>query len=174
MKNLLFLLVAVLLTSCAPTIRVLLDGAPIPNSSYVSHSPATQMRLEAVVADWRKLRKGEEDNFPRYLKIGESYYLPANISYIGGRIRIVNPLKKRYTLNIIYTVKYGDDKFPFIISHVVYGGIGVDRVFKIGRQVGKKRTEISVRVVVSTKENQKTFDFIFIKYKTRKEVVPME
>ncbi len=132
------------------------------------------MRVEAVVADWKTKKKGQEDNFPHYLKVGESYYLPSDINYIGGRIRVVNPLKKEYTLKIVYTVKYGDDKFPFIISHVVYGGIGVDRVFKIGRQVGKKRTEISVRVVVSTKENQKTFDFIFIKYKTRKEVVPME
>ncbi len=171
MKKLVTLLFVVLLCGCAPNINILLDGKPIPHSSYISHSPSTQMRLEAVAYKLKKPKKEDDEVFPDYLTVGKKYELPSNINYVGGIVKIINPLKKKYSLTVIYTVKYSNEKFPYRISHIVYNGVGVDETFNVGRKVEAKKPFVSVQILVGIKNDPDVFNFNFIKYK---EVVPYD
>lgn len=171
MKNFLTLplvfVLGVLLSGCgSPQINVLVDGQPMPNTSLVARSDSTQMRIESYVYYYSKKKEAEEI-FPSYLEIGKKYVLPHNINYVGGKVRVINPLKVKYYVAVTYTVKYGED-FPYKTSHVIYEGVSIDKIFNIGRKTEPdKRPDVLATVVIGREDKSEIFNIDLVEYQLK-------
>lgn len=96
-----FVIMLLFLVSCAPRITILLDGTPIPNHSYVLSNPATNLKIEVVVARWYYiLEEGERVLWPQYLSLNKKHCInPENTEFVEVAIKVSNPNKAWYSIN---------------------------------------------------------------------------
>lgn len=89
------------LVGCAPRITILLDGAPIPNHSYILSNPATDLKIEIVIARWYYIfEEGERVLWPQYLSLNKKHYInPENTEFIEVAVKVSNPNKVWYSID---------------------------------------------------------------------------
>ena len=177
---------------CASMNQILVDGVPMPNTTYISKNSQTNMRVESYIAAMVWKKDSKKDNpylYPiKYLDINreKTYELPLNIAYVGGKIRIVNPLRKEFTVVVIYTIHYSNQNWPFKISHIVYEGNSHDKIFIVGRKIESSHPTVICRILVKegllkekksnndTEELRNLFDIkLGYHIQKKKEVMPM-
>lgn len=159
-------------SGCAVRPHVFLqDGTPAPTILYMEKNLRSGMTAEAYVSRLvlQKDDEGEEVLQPaEFLKLGtkEIRYLKSDTVAISGAIRISNPSMTKYTLIVVYEINNKVDRWPYIVSRVLYVGNSPDETFEIRRWIEKTNPEIVLRVVIQEgelerlREEEILFEFI--------------
>ncbi len=173
-----FLLVSLLclffLAGCGGKQTILVDGLPMPKTSHLERSSATDMRVEAnfIRMVWEKeedKEKGKEYLFPaEALKVNnkELQVLPKDTEYVKGNFRVVNPHRNEYFVQVRYTFNHPEEENPNTVSRIIYKGDARDNVFNVGRwEDAEINPQVEARIVIfrNGKNNESDFDF-FTKY----------
>ncbi len=174
MRNLCLLsLLTVLLavSGCAPRVVQFVydDGTPAPTTIYMERNFQTGISVEAYVA--RIVVEENEDSSrivpAEYLRLGinEFQELPKDTFAIGGKIRIINPNERSYTLFVVYKLDYKEEGWPYWVSRVLYMGNSKDETFSVRREIEPANPRVNMRIAIledeshQFREEKVLFDF---------------
>lgn len=170
------MLAVCLMAGCAAKTQVLVDGMPMPNTTYVSKSQSTEIRVEAYMSSLIVKRDSEKDDpylYPvEYLDIGVEgvHKLDPKTLRVGGKVRVVNPLRKTFSVKVFFKIHYPDEDWPLEISQILYKGKSHDKTFNVSRKTESSCPLVELRILVYQGDLEKEEDSIAdmrLSYKVR-------
>ncbi len=143
------------------------DGTPAPTTVYMERNFQTGISVEAYIARILLEEEGSRMVPADYLRLGfnEFQELPKDTFAVGGRVRIVNPNERPYTLFVVYTIDYKEESWPYTVSRTLYMGRSEDGTFSVKREIEDTNPRINMRIAIlegeshQFKEEKVLFDF---------------
>ncbi|MFW6242874.1 MAG: hypothetical protein ACOC2W_01820 [bacterium] len=155
-RNMLFLIFIMLFSiGCAGKVSVVdKNNIKLPTTTYTSKDYDTNIEVETFIASMIKDEKSKNYKPLNYLKTNNKLNeLDVNVKKVSGKIKIKNPENKFYYVRIVYELFYDDNKFPYIISNVLYEGSSLEKVFQFSRDIDNKNPITNCLIIIGKGES---------------------
>lgn len=179
--NYLFIIILILLCGCASKMDVLSDkGIKEPTHVYSSKHIPTGMQIQSFIAamseqpDWLLLSSvvnedSVNNSYPEdYLSINEPnsiYKIDNSIIGIVSKVKITNPNNIPYQVKLVYETHYKGNKFPHVLSYVLYKGNEKNNILSYWQRVKDAKFSSTHKIIISKVDDETEMFNIKTKYK---------
>lgn len=162
-KLLILIMTIIILSGCARSIKVYVDGYPLAEREYIIRSNDISVRY--IVSRWfeRNLKNSEEELYPQHLKKDTAYIFPEDTKSVAFHIMVVNPENISYQVR--YKVKHITDNTITRTDYLTsYSGQRTRNMVNVSIPA-KSGMNARVEVYVSDSKGNKIIDLGYIFFK---------
>lgn len=150
----LVIIIFILSCGCASKMNVLnKDNIKLPENIYTSSHIPTGLTIQAFMAAMSEQSETSYLFPEKYLDIGnvnKINELAHRTVMISGKIKIINPDKKYYSIKTVAKIKYKKSKYPYKCERILYRGSSEQKVFVFDEYIESSNPLVNYSIIVKS------------------------